>query len=52
MRPEVKYVADRVELLPDGSRKLRFIYNDLARSILFEKRVRLGIVLTPTLVPK
>jgi len=49
MRPEVKYVADRLKLLPDGSRKLRFIYNDPARSILFEKGIRLGAILALTL---
>jgi hypothetical protein len=52
MRSEVKYVADRFKLLSDGTRKLRFIYNHLARSIIFEKRIRLIAVLAPTFVPK
>src|SRR5215475_11146260 len=49
MRSEVKYVADRVKLLSDGSRKLRLVYNDFARHILFVKGIRLGAILAPTL---
>src|SRR5215469_5953941 len=52
MRSEVKYVADWFKLLSDGGRKFRLIYNDLTRSILLEKSIRLGAVLAPTLVPK
>src|ERR1700730_3554736 len=52
MRPGVKYVADRVKLLPDGSRKLRLVDNDFARSVLLEKRLCLRGVLAPAFVPK
>jgi len=52
MRSEVKYVADCLKFLSDGSRKLGFVYDDFARSIFFEKRIRLGAILAPALVPK
>jgi len=45
MRSEVKYIADWFKLLSDGNRKLRFVDNGLARSILFEKPIRLGAIL-------
>jgi len=52
MRSEVEYVADWIKILSDGSRKLRFVDNNLARSVFFEKRIRRGAVLAPTLVPQ
>jgi hypothetical protein len=49
---EIENIPNGFEILTDGSRELRLINENLARSVLFEELIRFGAIFAPAFMAK